>query len=258
MTHLIIIKAGSTLPHVAQQWGDFDTWIAHGLAGDAKAVSPLPIRVLDVCANHDGSLRFPNAADCAGVVISGSHDMVTDHAPWMQHLQQWLQGICHAGVPVLGICFGHQLLAHTLGGQVGPHPQGLELGTVPVSIQADVHTDPLWQAMPPSFEVQVVHYQSVRRLPSECVILAGNAHEPHQAFRWRSHVWGVQFHPEFSHQAMQAYIDHLQQDLGQHGNALARQHTRCLATPESAQLLQQFARHAHALVRRENRLRQAA
>lgn len=246
MRTLYIVKTGSTLPSIARQHGDFEQWIQAGLAPPhLLAADRLPMTVLDAVQPSDGALAYPEPGACAGVVISGSHAMVTDDAPWMQQLQQWLYQVCMAGVPVLGICFGHQLLAHTLGGQVGVHPAGLELGTVPVSIQADVTHDPLWKDMPACFDAQVVHYQTVRRLPPGACVLAGNSHEPHQAFRWRHHVWGVQFHPEFSSAAMQAYIAHIVQDLERHGAcALPQLLQRCAPTPQAAQLLVQFMRHA--------------
>jgi GMP synthase (glutamine-hydrolysing) len=246
MRTLYIVKTGSTLPSIAQQYGDFEHWIAQGMRPEHLPLAKrATLHVIDAATNCHGPLAYPAPAMCAGVVISGSHDMVTDNAPWMQDLAQWLQQVCHAGVPVLGICFGHQLLAHTLGGQVGVHPSGLELGTVPVAIQADVSHDPIWKDMPSCFDAHVVHYQSVRRLPQEACVLAGNSHEPHQAFRWRNNVWGVQFHPEFSQAAMQGYIDHVVQDLRQHGAAaLPTPSLRCAPTEEAAQLLAHFTRHA--------------
>ena len=245
MRTLYIVKTGSTFPAIAHQLGDFEDWIAQGLrAGQCVTAEHPDIRVIDAVHHCKAGLAYPSPEMCAGVVISGSHDMVTDDAPWMQALAQWLHAVCTAGIPVLGICFGHQLLAHSLGGQVGMHPSGLELGTVPVAIQADVSDDPLWKNMPSCFDAQVVHYQSVRRLPPDACVLAGNSHEPHQAFRWRHNVWGVQFHPEFSAAAMQGYIDHVAQDLARHGAApLPARSLRSSSTEDAAQLLPNFSRH---------------
>ena len=259
MRTLYIVKTGSTFPAIAHKHGDFEDWIEAGLLPAHVLPAERPaMAVIDAANNAHGPLGYPAPQSCAGVVVSGSHDMVTDGAAWMQDLEHWLYQVCMAGVPVLGICFGHQLLAKTLGGQVGVHPVGLELGTVPVSIQADVSLDPVWQHMPTCFDAHVVHYQSVRRLPEGACVLAGNSHEPHQAFRWRNNVWGVQFHPEFSTQAMQGYIDHIQLDLAQHGTRLPTHRLRCTDTDDAAQLLVHFALHAHHFAHQHTDVPQAA
>lgn len=245
---IYIIKAGSTSSDIASQHGDFEDWIRAGLlAGLSDAEAEPAIRVIDV-QNSPTPVVLPGIASCAGVVISGSHAMVTDAEPWMTELADWLRDACISGVPVLGICFGHQLVAHALGGQVGPHPKGLELGTVPVAIKADVSGDPLWQDMPAEFHANVVHYQTVLGLPANAIALAGNRHEPHHAFRWRSHVWGVQFHPEFSCQAMQAYADHiLAGKADSERGSSGPQEVCCLDTPAAARILANFARHVQDL-----------
>lgn len=242
MHALYIVKTGSTFPDIAKQQGDFEQWIATGLNAPQPGRTPSQeVIVLDA----QSIPAYPATQHCMGVVISGSHAMVTDNAPWMQALEHWLYAVCMAGIPVLGICFGHQLLAKTLGGLVDKHPAGLEIGTVAVELQADVSHDPIWQHMPRCFDAQVVHFQSVQRLPPEACLLAANAHEPHHAFRWRNNVWGVQFHPEFSPAAMQAYIDHVVGDVD-HQNAadLPTAQLRCARTPDAAQLLRQFTLHA--------------
>lgn len=260
MRTLYIVKTGSTFPEIRQKHRDFEDWIQTGLIPQELLAAERPtIAVLDVVNLRHGPLAYPDPTSCAGVVISGSHEMVTDNAPWMQDLAQWLYQICMAGIPVLGICFGHQLLAQTLGGQVGVHSAGLELGTVPIAIQADVSHDPVWKNIPAHFDAHVVHYQTVRRLPPGACLLAGNSHEPHQAFRWRNHVWGVQFHPEFSEAAMQGYIHHVVQDLVKHGAAdLPAHHLHCAPTKEAAQLLTQFTLYAMQWSKQQQHLKQAA
>ena len=259
MSTLFIVKTGSTFASIAQTHGDFEDWIAEGLQPPHTLVADrLPMAVIDANPSQPGAVHYPAPEQCAGVVISGSHDMVTECTPWMLALQEWLHSICLAGVPVLGICFGHQLLAQTLGGKVGCHPAGLELGTVPVSVVTDTSEDPLWRGMPPCFDAQTVHFQSVRQLPQGAQLLAGNSHEPHHAFRWRHNVWGVQFHPEFRAPYMQGYIDHVAQDLQRHGSALDMPQLRCSETPESAQLLHNFARYAQQCAGQPNHWRAAA
>lgn len=235
---LCIVQTGSTLPHLRDALGDFDDWIAQAV----DAVPDLPITTLDASAGTLPAWDSRTPSPWCGIVVTGSHAMVTDQTPWMVHTGQWLRAACELGVPVLGICFGHQLLAHALGGQVGPHPQGLEIGTVPISIQTDTTADPLWQDMPRTLPVHTVHYQSVRKLPPGSTLIAGNAHEAHHAFRWGPHAWGVQFHPEFPTAAMQGYAQHLREQWQAHG--VAPLPCTCMETPDANGLLLRFARYA--------------
>lgn len=200
---LLILKVGSTHPHIAAELQDFEHWIQAGLQDPA-----LPVTVIDP---REGQ-ALPAQADIAGVVVTGSHSMVSDREPWSEATAAWLRDAVAAEVPVLGICYGHQLLAHALGGEVGYHPQGIELGTVPVSLHDAAQDDPLFAGLPPQFDAQAAHRQSVRRLPDGATLLAGNHFEPHHAFRFGSRAWGVQFHPEFGEAATRAYLATLNDD----------------------------------------------
>ncbi|MFC7459608.1 glutamine amidotransferase [Hydrogenophaga defluvii] len=201
---LLILKVGSTHPHIAAELQDFEHWIQAGLQDPA-----LPVTVIDP---REGQ-ALPAQADIAGVVVTGSHSMVSDREPWSEAAAAWLRDAVAAEVPVLGICYGHQLLAHALGGEVGYHPQGIELGTVPVTLSAAAQSDPLFAGLPTQFDAQAAHRQSVRRLPDGATLLASNDFEPHHAFRFGSRAWGVQFHPEFGEAATHAYLATLNGDV---------------------------------------------
>lgn len=233
---LLIIKTSSTHEHIRAAMGDFEDWIAQGLRqGGAHQV-----------ITHDArsDAAPPPPQDCAGVVITGSHSMVSERESWSEALVPWLQSAVTAGTPVLGICYGHQLLAHALGGQVDHHPDGVEIGTVSVALHASAQDDPLLGHLPPRFAAQAVHWQSVRVLPPGAVLLAGNAHEPHHAYRVGECAWGVQFHPEFSHEALGAYLDGLGPVLAREGRDAARIAANLQPTPEAASVLARFARIA--------------
>ncbi|WP_342130422.1 glutamine amidotransferase [Hydrogenophaga sp. OTU3427] len=197
---LLILKVGSTHPHIAEQLQDFEHWIQAGLQDPA-----LPVTVVDP---REGQ-ALPAPAEIAGVVVTGSHSMVSDREPWSEWTAAWLREAVAADLPVLGICYGHQLLAHALGGEVNDHPQGIELGTVPVTLNATAQDDPLFAGLPEHFDAQAAHRQSVRRLPEGATLLAGNSFEPHHAFRAGPRAWGVQFHPEFGEAATRAYLSTL-------------------------------------------------
>lgn len=233
---LLILKTGSTHAHIREQLGDFDDWIAEGLRqGGAAAIE-----------THDAqrqALTLPPTA-FSGVVLTGSHSMVSERAPWSEALVPWLQAAVAAGTPVLGICYGHQLLAHALGGEVADHPGGVEIGTVTVERHAAAEADPLLGGLPERFPAQVVHWQSVRRLPADAVLLAASAHEAHHAFRIGECAWGVQFHPEFSDQALRAYLEGLGPTLAQEGLDAAQIAAALSPTPDAASVLPRFARLA--------------
>ncbi|MFV0370474.1 MAG: glutamine amidotransferase [Azonexus sp.] len=225
---LYIVKTGDTLPPLRERHGDFEDWIERGLAGQG-----LPVRTID----PRRTLEWPARERIAGVVVSGSPAMVTDRAAWSERTAAWLAQLVREEVPALGICYGHQLLAHALGGTVGPHPRGIEIGTVRIECTRMVQDDPLFGALPAQFKAQVVHEQTVLRLPPGATVLARNAHEPHHAFRVGRCAWGVQFHPEFNRAVMQGYLD-----LRREESSAAAESAMAEESPAAAALLPRFAR----------------
>lgn len=228
---ILIVKTGNTLDALRGQQGDFEDWITRGLGADAGAI--------EVCDPRNGTL-LPEPDTQRAVIITGSHEMVSHRAPWSECTAEWLARCVQAEVPVLGICYGHQLLAHAMGGTVDFHPGGLEIGTVPLHLAATAQDDPLFAGLPEQFPVQVIHRQSALQLPPGAVPLAANAHEPHQAFRIGRCAWGVQFHPEFDAAAMRGYVQAQAPNLDD-PNAIAAQ---VRPTPEAASLLGRFAQLA--------------
>lgn len=234
MRDFYIIKLGETYPATAAAIGDFEHWIERGMGEPARVVDP----------RRGGPLPPPERV--RGAVLTGSHAMVTEHTAWSEATGRWLAELVQRQVPVLGICYGHQLLAHALGGEVAYHPGGKEIGTVEVRLHEAAAGDPLLGGLPPLFAAQVVHSQSVRRLPAGAVPLAANGFEPHQAFRVGPCAWGVQFHPEFDARAMTAYIRELALSLCEQGRDPARLEAAVCETPAAASLLPRFAKLVQA------------
>lgn len=229
---ICIIKVGETYPESVAQTGDFEDWLIAGMRLPRDAV-----RVVDA---RDGQ-PLPAPTDCAGVLIGGAHAMITDDLPWMLRLAEWTRHVVTAQVPFLGICFGHQMLARAMGGSVDFHPQGREIGSVPIALHAAAGSDPLFAAMTHHFPAHAVHAQSVRRLPPGGVLLAGNDYEPHHAFRIGVCAWGLQFHPEFNPARLSVYIDRLTPALQAAGKDVAAIVAGLVETPASASLLRRFA-----------------
>jgi len=229
---LILLKAGNTFPDVAARLGDFDAWMLAGLSLPADQVE-----VLEIWRD----VALPEAEDCAGVIMTGAHAMVTDRLPWMRRAMDWLPRLVAAEVPYLGVCFGHQMLAEAMGGYVDYHPKGREIGCVDLHLHPASADDPLFRGQPRQFPGLAVHAQSVRILPPDAILLAGNDFEPHHAFRVGAQAWGIQFHPEFNRERMDAYVHHLAQQLHAAGQDCDRIRANLRNTPIAASLLPRFA-----------------
>lgn len=233
----LIIETGQPVPSLRRH-GRFPHWIrvAAGLSADeATAV------------NVEAGEPLPFLTGLTGVIVTGSSAMVTDRHDWSERSADWLRAALTAETPILGICYGHQLLAHALGGEVDYNPSGREMGTVAVDLHAHASDDPLFAPLPKRFDVQVSHLQSVLRPPTGATVLARSDQDDCQAFRWRDHAWGLQFHPEFSVDHMRGYVHARREALQREGQCHQRMARNVKPTPQARGVLRRFARHAPTL-----------
>jgi len=229
---LVVLKTGRKIPSLASIHGDYEDWIAVGMGWPADAV-----RVLD--ASGEGALPHPGSV--AGIVITGSGSMVTERADWMLRAAGWLADAVNREVPVLGICFGHQLLAHALGGEVDYNPRGVEVGTVEVTLAEAAADDPLFSVLPTRLWAQLSHRQSVLELPPGASLLGASEMEAHQGFAYGPRVWGVQFHPEFDERIIPHFVEYYRAILGEQSRSVDALKAAVRPAPESRLLLQRFA-----------------
>jgi GMP synthase (glutamine-hydrolysing) len=232
MSYLLIIKTGSTVPDIQDQYGDFDDWMVEALEVDRSLV-----QTVDVSIGED----LPDYQELVGIIITGSHAMVTEQHPWSEACAGWLRVAAEKQIPILGICFGHQLLAYALGGTVDYMPEGREVGTLTVHLRPEAQDDPLLHGFPSQIQVQLSHRQAVMTLPPDVVWLGQSDRVPHQAFRYGDCVWGMQFHPEFSVGVMEAYTHYAREGLVREGfdpEAIAR---AIQETPMGLEIMQRFA-----------------
>ncbi len=233
MKQIYIIKTGDTLPKISDRFSDFEDWIIKGLLAAPDAVS-----VFDAVTNRD----LPGIDRVKGVVIAGSHAMVTDNLSWSMNIESWIPKIIENQIPLLGICYGHQLIARAMGGVVDYHPGGIEIGTTGIELFTDSQKDRLFENLPGKINVHVSHSQTVVTLPPGTVRLAGNDFEPHHAFRINDCAWGFQFHPEYDEAIMKAYISELAHTFEAVQSREVQLLAQVKATPYAALLLERFGR----------------
>lgn len=206
MKQIALVKTGCTIEQIKPRHGDFENWFAAGM-GITDFLQ------IDVFRQQP----LPAPADLAGVVITGSPAMVSAREDWSERTAEWLRHVVHAGIPVLGVCYGHQLLAHAHGGRVGPNPAGRQIGTVKTQ-RIDMHgKDPLLGQLPEIFPAQTSHSEVVLELPPDARRLATSPLDDNFALRFADRAWGLQFHPEFSAPVVSDYIRYRAADLRDEG-----------------------------------------
>ncbi len=235
----LILQTGTPVDSMRRH-GSFAHWIrvAGGLRADEAVV-------VDV----EAGAALPSSEGFAGTIVTGSGAMVTHRADWSERSAAWLHAAAHAGMPLLGICYGHQLLAHALGGEVGDHPDGREMGTVELELHPPAGDDPLFSVLPNQFHAQATHQQTVLRAPDGATVLARSVHDACQAFRWGDRAWGVQFHPEFSATHMRGYVQARHVALQREGLCPKTIAGNVRATPQARRVLTRFVHHARGMAR---------
>ncbi len=155
--------------------------------------SPLA-QVTTVSAEADLD-SFPGS-ELDGVVISGSPRDAWGDDPVNARLCRLILRCHDHGIPVLGVCYGHQIVGRALGAEVGRNPLGWELGNIPITLTASGVSSALFHGFPPVFPALQSHADAVLKLPASCQCLALGEQTAVQSFSCDNLLFGVQFHPE--------------------------------------------------------------
>jgi GMP synthase (glutamine-hydrolysing) len=226
---ILLIKTGGTITNIKHRYDDFEDWFANymGVPGFLQ---------IDVFKQE----VLPDTVNLAGIVITGSAAMVSEREDWSERTANWLKQAIQKGIPILGVCYGHQLLAHALGGLVGPNPQGRQIGTVNAELINSGPDDPLLGHLPKTFAAQTSHLEVVLELPPGTKRLATSPLDRNFAIRYAEKAWGVQFHPEFSAPVMSEYIRYRADNIREEGLDPDKLLNKVTDTPEARSVLKKF------------------
>ncbi len=190
-----ILMAGNTLPELRRRFGEFHQWYQE------RPNRPARYRIITL---FDGE-PLPDPTQSDGWIISGASDSVHDGLPWLPAAKTGIARAVESGHAVLGVCFGHQLLAVALGGEVQSNPRGWELGSAFVELTERGAADAIFSGFEARFAVYETHQERVISLPPSAETLATNGMGL-QAFRVGTRAFGVQFHPEFNLPIARLYV----------------------------------------------------
>ena len=193
---IVIISNGPGLPEVVEEYGHSSSWIP--LLIKDKNISFV---VKKAYANERLSLNDGDAW-----IITGSKYSVYDKFPWINYLKDFVYEIAQNNRYMLGICFGHQLIAESCGGKVENNMLGWELGSYPITLTEDGITSDLFKNFNNNDIAYESHHDVVVKLPDNYIELA-YTEKGNQSFVYDNRIFGVQFHPEFSYDVTRKLMD---------------------------------------------------
>ncbi len=237
---ILLYKTGETAPELVAEVGDYMKWFTR-LVGDRA----------ELVLHYGFRDPRPSTAGFAGVMVTGSPCSLVSPEPWMEEAAEFVRGVAREGRPVLGVCFGHQLIGRAWGGQVRINPKGWEAGTTTIALTEAGRRDPLFDGLPAELQVNQSHRDEVCPLGPGVQRLAGGAHTENQAIAVGDHVRGVQFHPEMSGVVIKRLISYRTRVLAEDANHRGRgeeAHAPALIarsgdTPFAERVVDNFIRH---------------
>jgi GMP synthase-like glutamine amidotransferase len=162
-----------------------------------------------------------DARVCDAWITTGSRASASDDAAWIRATEAFIAQVADSDRPFVGICFGHQLLARTLGADVKRAPGGWGVGVLPMSILQQEH----WMTPARStVRMQYMHADQVTTLPDGATLLGEAPHCPVAMFQCGARLLGIEGHPEFPAAYARALIADRRARIGERAadDALAR------------------------------------
>lgn len=171
-----ILQCGHLPKAITARWGDYDTLYPQLLNGHGFEFTPYFV--------VDG--QFPDHIGATdGWLVTGSrHGAYEDH-DWIPPLEDLIRQIRDAGQPLVGVCFGHQIIAQALGGRVEKFGGGWAIGATQYDLPEGRLTLNAW------------HQDQVTQRPPGAQVLASNGFCENAMLGYGDRIWSLQAHPEF-------------------------------------------------------------
>jgi GMP synthase-like glutamine amidotransferase len=171
-----ILQTGTSPDALRDEHGDYPDFFETLLAG----------RGLTFRRYHVEAMEFPeDVHDCDGWLITGSrHGAYEDH-PFIKPLEAFIRKAYGEQVPVVGVCFGHQIIAQAMGGKVERYEGGWSVGPTEYDFGGETLRLNAW------------HRDQVTQKPEGAEVLATNEFCENAALLYDDHMFSVQAHPEF-------------------------------------------------------------
>ena len=187
--HIGILQTGLAPDTLAPEMGDYPDMFARLLGGHG-----FTFRTYRVVEG-----QFPaRVTECDGWLITGSRHGVYEDHDWIPPLEQFIRDAYGAHVPMVGICFGHQIIAQAMGGKVERYEGGWSVGPTAYDFNGDTFTMNAW------------HRDQVIEAPKGARVIATNDHCANAALLYDDRALTVQAHPEFRPE----FVDGLMQTRG--------------------------------------------
>ena len=178
-----------------------------------------PDMVINLLASVDHDIEYtifdcregyiPSSVDtCDGWVITGSRHSVTEELPWMLKLEAFARNAINANIPIVGICFGHQLMAKAMGGQVKPAEAGWGCG-----LMSYRPTEGHEGNLPHEVQLNAMHQDQVVEAPSLADVFMSSDFCPIAGLKYSEVAFSVQPHPEFTTEFTQRLVENRRGNL---------------------------------------------
>ena len=187
-----VLLCDDVRPELQQKHGNYPAMFSNLFGQIDPAVELRFYRVID--GQYPGTLD-----ECDAYISSGSKFSVNDEIKWVSTFEAFAHQLYRQPIPFIGICFGHQMIARALGGEVCRSDNGWGIGVARTHLKPEEIDRHSWLTdAPESYSLLVSHQEQIIELPENSLVLAGSEFCPYAMIQVGSHFLGIQGHPEFT------------------------------------------------------------